>query len=99
MARVHVERIRPFGGVRAFVSGPRCAMADLDVGRFDADVVTPTQGTVLPVTGFSSDGCFVHDRRQHVSGRPAAEVDAATYQRTGRSTLVRCASGRRSNPR
>src|SRR5580765_2116898 len=74
MARVYVERVRTLGGVRTLVSWYRCSVAGVDVGRFSCDVVATPQRTVLPLARFSSDGGFVHDRRQHLSIRPAAEV-------------------------
>src|SRR5438445_6326191 len=48
MARVYVERIRPLGGIRAFVSGARRPVPGLDVRRLGSDVVAAPQRAVLP---------------------------------------------------
>src|SRR5881628_1196947 len=62
-------------------SFPSRSVAGLDVGRMGSDVVpTPLRtGVPLTLTRFSSDGCFVHDRRRHLSSRPAPEVVGAAH--------------------
>src|SRR5436190_8577722 len=79
MARVYVERIRPLGGIRAFVSGARRPVAGLDVRRLGSDVVAAPQRAVLPFTGFSSEGGVVHGRREHVSSQPSRAVVGAAH--------------------
>ena len=85
--RVYVERIRPLRGVRAFVSGSRCSVAGLDVGRLGSDVVatrnelvylSPSPDSHLMVVSYTIEGdTFRADlpqksSEQPIEGRPAA---------------------------